>query len=245
MDPDSDWEKWEITFDAIGHSGEAYNRSDQLMLRIVVDGKKKPMYKDGYTEDTPTDSSLFGPSRPALEWKYDFQIVNVELVERGYTFPVQKPRTFWGGIRHFFACDIEGENGHIVIRLDEWEEYGQRGTLRNEVGKIIHDWPWELIGLVVGAVLGSALVLYGTYWLYLLGMQQKELARWKGIDTVWERMRQEPNQDEADGLLAGGYRDYADDDAVHDYTDEATANKPLPAKPLPDKPLPPLPLIEA
>lgn len=233
-------EKWEVTFDALGDPVVAFNRSDQLMLRITVEGRKR------MTESVQTEASLFEPAKSVFEIKYDLKIASVELVKRSYTFPSRGPRTVWAKVRHFFGCDIVGEDGHIVYRDAEWDAYGQYGTLKNEFGKIVHDWPWDIVFIVIGSVLGGALVLYAIYRLALLVMQQRELARWDGMDAVWERLREErSDEDEGDGLLEGGYRDYADDDTLYGYTDEVIANKPLPAKPLPEKPLPAIPLIDA
>ncbi|KAF2709274.1 hypothetical protein K504DRAFT_270925 [Pleomassaria siparia CBS 279.74] len=241
-------EKWEITFDAIGSHQFAFNRSDQLMLKIIVSGRQSRMYtSDKPAVEEATRSSLFEPVELTPELSYDLLNASVELVSRSYTFPIHEPRTFWSKIRHFFGYDIIGKDGHIVYHNKEWDAYGQYGTLRNEVGKIVHDWPWDIVWIVIGSVLGATLLLYGTYRLALLAMQQRDLARWDGMDAVWERMRQERNDgdEEGDGLLEGRYRDYADDDTLTGHSDEVIVNKPLPAKPLPEKPLPAVPLIDA
>ena len=241
------WEKWEITFDALGNLRFEFNNTGQKMLRIVVQGQKREMYKEGVEEAAQTDSSLFEPAKPVPVLKYDLEIASVEFVERSYTFLPKAPRTLWGKVMFFFAGDLVRSDGHVVYRNAEWDSYGQYGTLKNELGKVINDWPWDIIALVSGCIFGSMLVLYGVYRLYLLAMQQRELARWDGMDTVWERLRQE---DEAgDGLLEQeeGYRDYEDDETLagSSYRDEVGPSKPLPPKPLPEKPLPAVPLIDA
>lgn len=98
--------------------------------------------------------------------------------------------------------------------------------------------------------------------------EQRELARWDGMDVVWENIRRGGGggggegsgraagayMDEEDGLLrgAGVYRDEPEDGDVEGesgflarYTDEVRMDKPLPSKPLPEKPLPAVPLIDA
>jgi hypothetical protein len=240
------WEKWEITFDALGNPVLDFNGTEQKMLRIVVQGRKRTMYKEGVEGGAQTDSSLFEPAKPVLEFEYDLEIASVEFVERSYTFPPKAPRTFWGKFVFFFAGDAVKDR-HIVYRQAEWDNYGQYGTLKNEMGKIINEWPWDIIAIVIGSMFGSILVLYGVYRLCLLAMQQRELARWDGMDTVWERLRQE--DEGGDGLLEEqeGYRDYDDDETLtgSSYRDEVVASKPLPPKPLPEKPLPAVPLIDA
>jgi hypothetical protein len=224
-----------------------FDSKEQKMLRIVVQGRKKMMYKEGVEGGAQTDSSLFEPAKPVLELKYDLEIASVELVERSYTFPTKQQQTVWGKMVHFFGGDAVVKDGHLVFRNADWDAYGQYGTLKNEMGKIIHEWPWDIIAIVIGSSISAALVIYGLYRLYLLAMQQRELARWDGMDTVWERLRRE---DDARGALleeTEGYRDYDDEETLtgSSYRDEVVASKPLPPKPLPEKPLPAVPLIDA
>lgn len=131
------------------------------------------------------------------------------------------------------------------------------------MGVVLHEWRWDIVFSVVGAVALGAFCLYSSWWLFAAVKRQRELARWDGMDLVWARMRRSGGGEEGAeaeaGLLSGsyrdevGYRDGSRDEGYRDeveglppsYEDEVQTNKPLPDKPLPDKPLPAVPLIEA
>ena len=113
---------------------------------------------------------------------------------------------------------------------------------------MLYDWPWDLVGIIVGSTLAGLVVLYGVYRLILLILEQRRLAQWGGMDEVWRQIRQDGGSEE-EGLLEGGYRDEPDEErrGMGRYTDEdegLPVNKPLPSKPLPEKPLPDVPLID-
>ncbi|PSN64198.1 hypothetical protein BS50DRAFT_576775 [Corynespora cassiicola Philippines] len=246
---ETETEKWEITFDAIGgYSGIEFNDTEQLMLRIIVQGKELPQ-KENYPgeQDMQAASSLFGPFQDDPETQYEYQITAVELMERSYMFPPAPTPTVWWKIKHFFGWEPDRINGHLIYLEREWDAYGKKGTLRNALGNIIYGWPWDLVGIIVGSAIGGTVALYGFYRLFLLAMRQRELARWDGMDAVWEQMRAEHHDEEEDGLLGESYRDEpaGGRTSVGNYRDDGPVVKPLPSKPLPEKPLPAVPLIDA
>jgi hypothetical protein len=55
------------------------------------------------------------------------------------------------------------ELGHIVYLLSEWDYYGRVGTLKHFLWVIWGEWPWGLIGIIVGSVLGGLALLYAIY----------------------------------------------------------------------------------
>lgn len=238
--------EWEVTLDAIGgrhgFMGDPvllFNRSEQQMLRMVIHGHR--IEEDDVLPDLQAASTLFGPFGEEKETRYELQIVYVELVDRSYTFPAPPPCTFWCKVKHFFGYDPAPPANHIIYFQEQWGGYGKKGTLKDELGHIIHGWWWDLIFIIAGSVAGGLLVLYGLYRLVLVILEQRRLAQWGGMDEVWRQIRE---GDDEEGLLDGGYRDDPDDAQPSHYTDELPINKPLPSKPLPEKPLPDVPLID-
>lgn len=248
-------EKWEITFDAIaGYNGLHHdsiwvaNNTKQNMLKVVVQGKEIEGERYAGEKDLQAGSSLFGLVE-ASEKVYEYEIVSVEFSERTYDFPAPQSLGFRGTLRRFFGRDIVSKTGHIIYLRSEWGNYGKLGSLRQHFGVFIHDWPWDTVAIVFGGSVASILAIWFACKLFWVVKEQRELARWDGMDTVWENIRRDGDAgvagEEEDALLEGGYRDEPDEDDPPRYTDEVQTNKPLPSKPLPEKPLPAVPLIEA
>lgn len=262
--------QWEITFDAIGgrdilpnDTAWTANNTKQSMLRIIVQGDE--LDSDA---DTPRNSagggSLFETPHEPSTTTYEYTIVRVQLSKRSHRFDPPKSLGFFGRLRRYFGLDIVRSDGHIVYLQEEWAWYGKEGSLRNQFGYFVHEWPWAGIFIIIGSTVGGLVASWLAYKLFMIVKQQHELARWDGIDTVWENLRRDSHNrdEEEDGLLHGGvyrdvgysdgdgegtsrYRDEPDEDGSILYTDEVLANKPLPTKPLPEKPLPAVPLIDA
>jgi hypothetical protein len=254
--PDTQTDKWEITFDVIRgwdmmprESIFVANHTGQKMLKIVVQGNemdRKKMQGGGSLFENPEYS----------ETLYEYSILSVELAKRTHGFPASHKLGLWGGLSRFFGLDVVRADGHIVFLYEEWGRYGKKGSLRNHWGAFVHDWPWTAIFVILGSTVG---VIVGTFLackLFNVVKQQRELARWDGIDTVWANLRREPEggNEAEDRLLheperyrdsdgEGSYRD--DFDEENDGGEEVQTNKPLPSKPLPEKPLPAVPLIDA
>jgi hypothetical protein len=244
-------EKWEVTFDTIGGHGGPHNdriwQSDngkQQMLRIVVQGREIEGERYAGENDLQAGSSLFGMIE-ASEKVYEYEIMSVEFAERTYTYHAPKGLGFRGSLRRFFGKDIVQKNGHIIYLQNEWGQYGKKGSLRQYFGVFIHDWPWDTVAIVFGGATLGMLAIWFACKLFWVVKEQRELARWDGMDSVWEQMRRGRGGEEQDQLLDGGYRDEPDEDSPPRYTDEVQTNKPLPSKPLPEKPLPAVPLIDA
>ncbi|KAF2256514.1 hypothetical protein BU26DRAFT_499168 [Trematosphaeria pertusa] len=243
--PETQTQKWEITFDAIGGEDLAFFRDErQYMLRIILDGKEIKAENFAGEKDRQAASSLFDV--PKEEGKvYAYGIASVEFAERTHIFTIPgRPLGPWTKFRHFFGLDVVEEDGHVIFIHEEWGWYGKKGSLPNALGKIINDWPWALIFIIFGSIIGGILALIAAWKLFFLVKRQRELARWDGMDVVWERMRRQPSDEEEEGLLRAGYRDEPDETRPPPYTDEVDTNKPLPSKPLPEKPLPAPPLID-
>lgn len=250
-DPETQTEQWEITFDAIGgrrldseRASFQFNNSQQVMLLLVVRGKEVKGERYAGEKDLQAASSLFGAIEES-EKTYEYEIVSLNMTQRSYTFPPQQGPGLRSGFRRFFGLDIVSKNGHIIYLHGEWGNYGKKGSLRNHLGIVIHDWPWDLVFIILGSSAGVLLAIWGASKLFLLVKRQRELARWDGIDAVWENMRRGTPDEEEDRLLNGSYRDEPDEGSMALYTDDVDTNKPLPSKPLPEKPLPAVPLIDA
>ena len=246
-------EKWEITVDAIaGYTGNpsertwVANNTRQNMMKIVVQGKEVEGERYAGEKDLQAGSSLFGLIEESQR-VYEYEILSVDLADRTYIFPTTGSLGFRGTLRRFFGRDIVSKNGHVVYLRSEWGNYGKLGSLRQYLGVFVHDWPWDVVAIILGVAAATVLGLWFAWKLFWVVKEQRELARWDGMDTVWENIRRDGDGrlDEEDGLLEGGYRDEPDEDNPPRYTDEVQTNKPLPSKPLPEKPLPAVPLIDA
>jgi hypothetical protein len=251
--PETKTEKWEITFDVIAGHDELHNadvwranNTEQYMLRVVVQGTEVEGERYAGEKDLQAGSSLFGLIE-ASEKVYEYELASVDLVERTYIFPAPQSLGLKGTLRRFFGRDIVSKNGHIIYLRSEWGNYGKKGSLRQYLGVFIHDWPWDTVAIIFGGSVATMLAIWFACKLFWLVKEQRELARWDGMDTVWENIRRDGDAGvEEDGLLEGAYRDEPDDeDSPPRYTDEVQTNKPLPSKPLPEKPLPAVPLIDA
>ncbi|KAL5462312.1 hypothetical protein PMIN06_001678 [Paraphaeosphaeria minitans] len=261
--PETQTEKWEITLDAIGGSngqdrntGRVFGSDDQSVLRIIIQGKEIQNDRPGTHKQAGSPLSA-GYQEP--EAVYDYEIASIEFSQRYAEVPRVEKLGLLDKLRRFFASDIVRGDGHVVYLAEEWGGYGKKGSLRQGVGIVVHQWRWDIVLAVVGALaLGFAAVWFA-WWLFFAVKRQRELARWDGMDQVWARMRQDGGDDEDAQLLAAGHRDenayrdresgdegYRDEpeDSPPSYSDEIQTNKPLPSKPLPEKPLPAVPLIE-
>ncbi|KAF2690637.1 hypothetical protein K458DRAFT_382200 [Lentithecium fluviatile CBS 122367] len=252
--PETQTEKWEITFDAIGgHDGlhsdpiwQANGSGDATYytLRIVVQGREIEGERYAGEKDLQAGSSLFGMIE-ASEIVYEYEIASVDITERSFKIPAPKSG-LRASLRRFFGLDITEKNGHTIYQLSEWGQYGKKGSLRQHLGVFIHDWPWDIVGIILGGAVASMLGIWFACKLFWVVKEQRELARWDGMDTVWEHIRRDGGDEEQAQLLDGVYRDEPDEDSPPPrYTDEVQTNKPLPSKPLPEKPLPAVPLIDA
>lgn len=226
--------QWVITYDPIGLKDPS-----RKMLRIVLHGQDSGVQEN--IPDSQESSTLFGSSGRQHRTAYELEITGVELVQPTGTYPSPRQLGAWGKVKHFFGYDPVTLNHFVYIR-DEWGFYGKEGTLKEMIGIFLFDWPWDLIGIIVGSVVGGLVALYGLYRLFLLGLKQKRLAQWRGMDEVWRQMR--AGELEGDHLLRGEYRDDPEDGMPPPYSAELPINKPLPSLPLPDKPLPAVPLID-
>ncbi|KAF1995082.1 hypothetical protein P154DRAFT_624266 [Amniculicola lignicola CBS 123094] len=244
---DGDRVKWQITFDTIGGHGGVerignwvFGDKEQKMLSIVVEAKELASedYPDGAQAGSP-----FGEYVEAAETEYEIQHMSLEVVQRSYTFPRERPLSIWNKMWHYFGFDPVPAKGHIIYLHKDWDDYGKKGSLKNTLGKIWNDWPWDLIFIIVGSVVGGLVVLYLLWRLFSFVKQEWHLTRWDHMDEVWERMRQDEGEEEA-GLLHPGWEPYRDEDTTPQLG-EGSSQKPLPSKPLPEKPLPDIPLIDA
>jgi hypothetical protein len=256
-------EQWEVTFDPIaGHYGVpddrtwTANNTEQYMLQIVIQGTEVEGERYAGEKDLQAGSSLFGLVEES-EKVYEYKIVSVDLVKRTYSFSAPQAPSFRKKLRRFFGRDIVSKNGHIVYIYSEWGNYGKLGSLRQYLGVFVHDWPWATVFTILGSTIAIVLAALFACKLFWWVKEQRELARWDGMDTVWANLRRDGDAGggEEDGLLVEGgsgarYRDEPEDgdeagDSPPRYTDEVQTNKPLPNKPLPEKPLPAVPLIDA
>lgn len=255
-------EKWEITFDAIGGTygstadmENVFGSDDQPVLRIIMQGKElQEEHSGGHNQAA---SPLTGNYQEP-ETLYDYEIASIEFSQRYAEVPRVEKLRIWDKLRRFFGTDIVRSDGHVVYHAEEWGRYGKQGSLRQGFGIMVHDWPWDLVLIVLGFFALGLACLWFAWWLFFTIKRQRELARWDGMDQVWARMRRDGGEEEGAQLLATEYRDeqaYRDgsrDEGYRDepeesppsYSDEIQTNKPLPSKPLPEKPLPAVPLID-
>lgn len=256
--PDTDTEYFNIGFDVIsgnnGHSADPwwkYESAKQETLNIFLAGKD---VTPGRQKSDGQPADPFGESN--YETKiYEYTILDVQLIRRQseWTYPQSKKLSVWGKIGRFFGggvWDINEPGRQRLVFVDsEWGWYGKKGTLRQIFGEFI-TWPWwGLAGIIALSVFVGISVLYGLFHLYLWLVQQRQLAKWNGMEDVWNNIRRASVEEEEDGLLGAEYRDDPGEgrsSSSHHYTDEPSSSmKPLPSKPLPEKPLPDVPLIDA
>ncbi|KAF2027818.1 hypothetical protein EK21DRAFT_22412, partial [Setomelanomma holmii] len=253
-DTDRGLRQWQFGLDAIGTNPGylndpkwGFDNPKQQMLQVVVEGTEVKTAKYKGEADMKAADGLFGPYGQA-ETIYDYNIVEVKLVERKFQFPAKKPLTLREKISRFFGYNVWQEEDHRLVYMQEqWGRYGKEGTLRDIFGEFIHWQWWELTGIIFGSTIACILTLFGLYKLFFWVKQQKELMGWNGMDDVWDKLRRE-REEEENALLDGRYRDEPDDGGssrLPRYTDDLDVMKPLPSKPLPDKPLPEVPLIDA
>jgi hypothetical protein len=73
----------------------------------------------------------------------------------------------WDKIRKFFGFgfedDMAREDGHIVFLIPEWDYYGRPGTLKHLLHEVWGNYPWGLVAIIVGSVLGGLTLLYGIF----------------------------------------------------------------------------------
>ncbi|KAF1833351.1 hypothetical protein BDW02DRAFT_500858 [Decorospora gaudefroyi] len=240
-----DAEYWHVALDVIGNSrhssGSArweYADPDLQMVWMLIKGT--PQKARGGPKAA---SDLFG-SFSGNDKRFEFEIVDVRLVARAYTFGTKKPLTLFRRIGRFFGADVWQAGGTRFLFLsDEWGSYGKKATLRDMFGEFVHWYAWELVGIVFGSVVGGLLGLFCVYRFFWWVVGQRELMKWDGMEDVWENLRRERLAEEEGALLAreGAYRDDPEDEGA---TSSRPVMKPLPSKPLPEKPLPEVPLID-
>ncbi|OAK95699.1 hypothetical protein IQ06DRAFT_351983 [Phaeosphaeriaceae sp. SRC1lsM3a] len=245
----ADAQQWEFSVDAIGAFGGylenpkwGFDNPSQKMLKVVVVGteiKRKGPRPGQETPFSPLDDE---------KTLYEYSIVDVELVDRVFTFPPPRTLSFWERISKLFGNDISESEGRLVYMSRDWDTDGKIGTLPHKFNDFIHWHSWYLVGIIFGSVLAGLVVLYGLYRFYFWILQQRELMRWNGMEDVWDNLRRE-REEEENALLQGGYRDEPDEGGSSSqprrYTDDLDTMKPLPTRPLPEKPLPDIPLIDA
>lgn len=245
---------WDITLDVIGGTSgyeeephQEYDDADQKMLWMLVAGKEPDTRKSKPGAGSKPASDLFGPFGDE-DKTYEYHIIDMRLEARAYDFKPRQPLSIWQKIGRFFGNDVWEDDGRFLYLDSEWGWFGKRGTLRNLFGEFTHWDFWYLFWIIVCSAIGGTLLLFGLYKTYVWLVQQRELAKWDGMDDVWDRLRREPIAEEEDALLDGAYRDEPDQGSSSRpsrYTDEPRTMKPLPSKPLPEKPLPEVPLIDA
>ncbi|KAL6703029.1 hypothetical protein ACN47E_010305 [Coniothyrium glycines] len=254
-DNENNEEYWGVALDVIGGNDGyqddlrwKFDDADQKMLWMLVAGQEAKSEAFTGERDSKAASDLFGPFGEK-DKIYEYRIVDVRLTARTYTFPARKALSVWQSIGRFFGSDVwEAEDSRFVYISEEWGWYGKKGTLRNMFGEFIHWDFWWLFWVVISSTTAGLATVFGIYKLFFWIKQQRHLSNWDGMDDVWDRLRQEPTDEERDAFLDGGYRDDPDEGGSSrppSYSDEPQTNKPLPDKPLPDKPLPAVPLIDA
>lgn len=261
--PETQTEKWEVTFDAIGgtngpqnDTGRVFGSDDQSVLRIIMEGKE-------IQEDNPVGGhnqagAPLAGNYQEPETVYEYEIASIEFSQRYAPVPQAEDLGFWDSVRRFFGTDIVRADGHVVYLAAEWGSYGKSGSLRQGFGIVVHEWRWDIVFSTIGFLALALAFLWFAWWLFFAVKRQRELARWDGMDQVWARMRREGGGEEDAQLLTSAYHDeqayrdgsrdegYRDEpmDSPPSYSDEIQTNKPLPSKPLPEKPLPAVPLID-
>jgi len=64
--------------------------------------------------------------------------------------------------------------------MPEWDYYGKLGTLKHLLGEVWGEWPWYLIAIIVGSVVGGLTLLYGIFRFVMLVLQvTSESARYE------------------------------------------------------------------
>jgi len=247
---DAHAEYWSVALDVIGKSRYPddplwkFNNPEQKMLWMRVKGT--PL-KRGDKGGPAKVADPFGQSTTD-DQTYEYQIVDVRLVARAYTFPLKKSLTIWGTIGHFLGSDVwELEGSRFLYRKEEWGYYGKKGTLRDMFGEFVHwEW-WGLFWVIFSSVVGGLFTIFLLWKMYWWIVAQRELMKWDGMEDVWENMRRDRVAEEEGALLSahGAYRDDPDEGSSSRPPAYEDALKPLPSKPLPEKPLPAVPLIDA
>jgi hypothetical protein len=138
---------WIIQLDAIGgHNGYMkdpyveFNSPEQKVLQIYIQQHKN----DGILEIMDTTNLIERQRRPAASKQ---ELSSWEKILRFLGFENEKGR----------------EPGHIVYLLPEWDHYGRVGTSKHFLWNIWGKYPWGLISIIVGSVLGGLILLYAIY----------------------------------------------------------------------------------
>jgi hypothetical protein len=194
-----DRKKWTLSFDALG----GYN---------------------GYVDDPRAAFESTEQKLLSMELEQDehgvLSILGAHLAMRKHLPEPAPQKTFWENVRHFFGVREEVEEGHVIFRQTEWDMYGRTGTLKNCLKEIWYGWPWGLIFIIVGSVVGGLALLYAIYRFYTFvdGEARSGHSKWaaEGRNETWSRKRgyyleEDHDEREAGALLA----------AVSDIEDEA------------------------
>jgi hypothetical protein len=261
---DADSEYWDVSLDIFGKSVRpdypVYNFDEPEQKRAWMLIKGTPVRSAKNKNGGGKGNSDLFDSLGGDDKVYEYQIVDMRLVPRAYTFPAKKPLTLFRKIGHFFGTDIWQVPDHRFLYISsEWGEFGKKGTLRDLFGEIVHWEFWDLFAIIAGSVSSGLIALFAFYRLFWWIVSQRELMKWDGMEDVWENIRRERVAEEEGALLnggacrEGGYRDDPEDGGEGSERPPAYMDtpmmKPLPSKPLPEtptmKPLPEVPLIDA
>jgi hypothetical protein len=191
MTPESG-EVWTLSFDALGGS-------------------------NGYMDDPFATFESVEQKMLSVEVQQDEQgvllILGANLTTRKHLSEPTLPKSFWDNVRHFFGAREEMEEGYIIYRQDEWDMYGRTGTLNNLLKEIWYGWPWSLILIIVGSVIGGLTVLYAIYRsiIFVIAAEGENGGnKWCGEvrNETWSRERgyyleEADDAVESTGLLAG------------------------------------------
>jgi hypothetical protein len=137
---------WTIQLDALGgHNGYMadpyveFNSTQQKVLKIHVQ-----YGQDGLLEIMNT-TRLIRRTRPSGDTYQDLSA--------------------WEKFLKFFGSESDKgrEPGHVTRLLPEWGPYGRVGTLEHFFRQIWGQWPWFLISIIVGSVIGGFIFLYAIY----------------------------------------------------------------------------------
>ncbi|RMZ69405.1 hypothetical protein GMOD_00006206 [Pyrenophora seminiperda CCB06] len=246
-------EYWHVAVDIIGKSAGyprdsvwKFDNREQKMLWMLIEGMPVKTEKSSNGRGNKA-ADPFGQA--GADKTYEYQLADMRLVARAYTFPTKKPLTLWGRIGHFLGNDVwEVDGSRFLYKAEEWGNYGKKGTLRDMFGEFVHWHSWYLIWIILGSVFGGLVTSFGVWQFVKWILAQRELMKWDGMEHVWENMRREGIAEE-EGVLLNGESAYRDDPDEGGSSSQppayAEAMKPLPSKPLPEKPLPAVPLIDA
>jgi hypothetical protein len=130
------------------------------------------------------------------------EIVGAALVEREHA-PFHEKSTRWGKVLKFFGFEsCKGkELGHIVYRVPDWDSHGRVGTLKHFLLELWGEWPWYLIFIIAGSVVGGLAIIYQIYKFAMevrrIMIRNNRLARGGVPDD-------EDKEDEREGLLDEG-----------------------------------------